>query len=168
MASLNGYGDYRMLGNDDAFREYRKAMNYVKRIADVVEETYLYEVYLTKNGEHYIINWKGTVRPNMSLQAAVEWAEDAQAVFEGIPEEWYQQMKSVYERYGNDSSRVTHIGFSRGGGIAAFFGGISYGGLLTPSLKVKDGAQILGAKDFIHKWLHKLTPKHYNTRRNPA
>lgn len=123
----------------------------------VVEKTYLYEVYT--DGRRFFINWLGTTVPAFTKRAAREWAEDIMA-WSKVPRAWKRQLKHVYHAYGNESSTTQHIGYSRGGGFAAFFGGTGYGALTVKGLKVKKGAKLVPVKasDPVHFALGILDP----------
>ena len=137
---------------------YKQRLAVWKRNYPLIESTYLYEVY--SDGVRFFINWIGTTLPKFSTQAAREWGEDFIAFKGFTPKAWIRRIEDIYHRYGNESSRVQHIGYSRGGGIAVFFGGTGYGALTVPGLKVKKGAKLIAVKanDPVHFALGIIDP----------
>lgn len=136
---------------------YNQRLRAWKANYPLIEKTYLYEVY--SDGDRVFINWLGTTVPAFSKRAAREWAEDVMA-WSKLPKAWVKHLRHVYMTYGNESSKVQHIGYSRGGGLAAFFGGTGYGALTVKGLKVKKGAKLVPVKanDPVHFALGILDP----------
>ena len=131
---------------------------YIDRLAGVgarrIKADQYYEVWQLNDG--VVINWFPTGYPDAYPKAkgrhVREFGEDLLAA-RWLPEAWYRRIREVWRRYGNESETVRHVGFSRGGGIAAFFGGTAWGAYLVPGLPVHKGATFLPAYDLFHGYL---------------
>jgi len=71
------------------------------------------------DGNSIFINWLGTTLGGQRKMYASEWGEDYLALHRMVPTRWLRHISNVYHRYGNERNGVYHIGYSRGGGIAA-------------------------------------------------
>lgn len=136
----------------------------------LVEHNYLYEVYT--DGHAFFINWFGTTLAGRRDLYASELGEDFLALHRMLPKRWLRAISNVYHKYGNERNGVLHIGYSRGGGIAAFFGGAGYGSMVVKGLKIKKGARIyqVAPRDTIHYSLYPYAryAKRTNSSQNPA
>jgi hypothetical protein len=152
---------------------YLQITNRWRQEYELVESSYLYEVFT--DGHEFFINWLGTTLAGQRKLYAREWGEDYLALHRMIPDAWIRRIAHIYHRYGNDRNGVTHVGYSRGGGIAAFFGGAGYGAMTVKGLKIKKGARLyqVAPGDFIHYGLgifdpYGRFPMFKNTTRDPA
>jgi hypothetical protein len=136
----------------------------------LLESTYLYEVYT--DGSQIFINWLGTTLAGQRNMYASEWGEDYLALHRMVPKRWLRHIRNVYNRYGNERNGVYHIGYSRGGGIAAFFGGAGFGSMVVKGLKIKKGARLYQVEpgDAIHYSLYPYARYSMatNSHTNPA
>lgn len=92
-----------------------------------------YTAYRDREGRIFI-DWHPTDRTSVR-----EWGEDL-ASFASRPAAWDKVMRRVYMAYGPESEATHHIGYSRGGGFARFFGGRGEGSLQDRSLPAADGS----------------------------
>lgn len=109
-----------------------------------------YRAYRDSQG-HVYVNWLPTTPPGTSGYER-EWAEDFTSLLHR-PQQWTDVMRRVYNAYGPESSTVHHIGYSRGGGFARFFGGQGEGSLQDPSLPAATGAVDHPTSDWFHQEL---------------
>uniref|UniRef100_A0A2V0RL94 Uncharacterized protein n=1 Tax=viral metagenome TaxID=1070528 RepID=A0A2V0RL94_9ZZZZ len=56
-----------------------------------------------------------------------EWSEDFLAAFGMNIPAWTKRVKYIKDKYGMESEKVRHYGYSRGGGLATHMGGTGYG-----------------------------------------
>ena len=116
--------------------------------SQLVESSYLYEVYRQPNGD-YFVWWKGTTVPAFSRQSGKEWAEDYMAIYQ-LPKDWETALNHIEREYGRESATVHHAGYSRGGGLAEYMGGTGYGAWTPYSVHTTPGFHDEKAGDFIH------------------
>ena len=145
--------------------------------AIIIKQDQYHEV-LTINGM-IVINWFPTGYPDKMPQFRKgrhwrEFGEDLVATMM-LPGAWYRRIRQVWQDFGNESAFVKHIGFSRGGGIAAFFGGTAYGAFLVPGLPVHKDATFMPVYDWFHGYALPVVNKPIsriigarNRRTNPA
>ena len=116
--------------------------------SQLVESSYLYEVYRQPNGDFFVW-WKGTTVPAFSRQSGKEWAEDYMAIYQ-LPKDWETALNHIEREYGRESATVHHAGYSRGGGLAEYMGGTGYGAWTPYSVQTTPGFHDEKAGDFIH------------------
>jgi hypothetical protein len=116
--------------------------------SQLVESSYLYEVYRQPDGD-YFVWWKGTTVPAFSRQSGKEWAEDYMAIYQ-LPKDWETALNHIEREYGRESATVHHAGYSRGGGLAEYMGGTGYGAWTPYSVHTTPGFHDEKAGDFIH------------------
>ena len=149
---------------------YRQILSRWRSDYELIESNYLYEVYT--DGNYIFINWLGTTLGGQRNMYASEWGEDYLALHRMLPRRWLRHIANVYHKYGNERNGVLHIGYSRGGGIAAFFGGAGYGAMVVKGLKIKKGARLYQVEpgDAIHYSLFPYARYAMltNSSRNPA
>lgn len=124
--------------------------------ASLVEETRYHEVW--RDGDKTYVWWKGTAEPGVAKtkDAAREWAEDAWLLLGGRVGAIERDVKSVREKYGEESATVHHAGYSRGGALAKSFGGVGHGSAeFTGRYGAKAGAveRRASVNDPFHRWL---------------
>ena len=149
---------------------YRQIVSRLDENFALLESTYLYKVY--SDGTDIYINWLGTTLYGQRNLYASEWGEDFLALHRMLPRRWMRIIRDVYNKYGNERNGVYHIGYSRGGGIAAFFGGAGYGSMVTKGLKIKKGARLYQVEpgDVVHYSLYPYARYFLatNSTKNPA
>lgn len=96
-----------------------------------------YTAYRDSQGRIYI-DWSGTAKPGKPGWER-EWGEDFTSLSRR-PSTWTDVMRRVYNSYGPESSSVHHIGYSRGGAFARFFGGQGEGSLQDASMPAAVGS----------------------------
>jgi len=77
------------------------------------------------------IEWKPTVDikklSSKTRDVGREWGEDFIAALGMRIPAWSKRVKYIKEKYGMESAKVKHYGYSRGGGIATHMGGLGFG-----------------------------------------
>lgn len=126
----------------------------------VVRDTYLSKAVVDPSGKVHVFFY-GTTQGSDSPGAAKEWEEDiAAGAGKKIPA-WDKELQWYIDHYGFQSDRVSYSGFSRGGGLAQFMGGIGYGSghfyQYQPregSVNAPSGYNWFSAYDVLNAWLH--------------
>uniref|UniRef100_A0A2V0RAC7 Uncharacterized protein n=1 Tax=viral metagenome TaxID=1070528 RepID=A0A2V0RAC7_9ZZZZ len=101
-------------------------------IRKIEEDRYYTVFFYPRKGITYI-EWKPTedVRNLFSLKrfstTMREWSEDFIAAAGMKVPAWSRRVKYIKEKYGPESDKVVHYGYSRGGGLATHLGGTGYG-----------------------------------------
>uniref|UniRef100_A0A2V0RKA4 Uncharacterized protein n=1 Tax=viral metagenome TaxID=1070528 RepID=A0A2V0RKA4_9ZZZZ len=130
-----------------------------KRGIRILEEDRYYVVRYDPHYDITYVEWRPTTDiKNLLTQkgfsgAVREWSEDALAALGYKVPAWTRRVQRVKEKYGEESEKVVHYGYSRGGGLATHMGGTGYGTGYFSRYLPKRGSRSKYSGDVIHDYL---------------
>jgi hypothetical protein len=138
--------------------------SYTKKITSkpgirTLEEDRYYTVRYDPHNDVTYIEWKPTTDITNILSrkgftgAVREWSEDALGALGYKVPAWSRRVRRVKDKYGEESDKVIHYGYSRGGGLATHMGGTGYGTGYFSHYFPKRGSKSKLSGDFIHDYV---------------
>lgn len=126
----------------------------------VIRDTYLSKAVVDPSGKVHVFFYGTTQGPD-SPGHVKEWAEDFEAGLGKKIPSWDKEIQWYIDHYGFQSESVSYSGFSRGGGLAQYMGGIGYGSghfyqyaAREGSVNAPSGYNFWSAYDVFNAYLH--------------
>jgi hypothetical protein len=130
-----------------------------KRGIRILEEDRYYTVRYDPHYDITYIEWKPTTDITNLLSrkrftgAVREWSEDALGALGYKVPAWSRRVRRIKEKYGEESDKVIHYGYSRGGGLATHMGGTGFGTGYFSRYLPKRGSKSKYSGDAMHDYL---------------